>query len=68
MIEDIENIENAGVYYNPKKNKIGVGPFYTFSDCKFYLIVDETSLSELELIDITKTWLSDWEYLGKFGD
>ena len=68
MIEEINNIDCAGIYYNPRKNKIGVGPFYTFSDHKFYLIVDENSIGELDLIDVTKTWLSDWEYLGKFVD
>lgn len=62
------DMDKAGIYYNPKIDSIGVGPFFTFSDLRFYIIVNESNDGTFEAVDITDKWLDEWVYIDRMSN
>ena len=59
--------DNKKVYFNPRTNVIGEGIYYFHKkdSLSFFLITKELDNQELEVVDVTKTWLDEWEYMGE---
>lgn len=58
------NYNHISLYYDPVKNEIWEGVFYTYSDVNYYLVGDKGKLK-----NITHKWIPEHFYfLGNLSD